>query len=410
MPTSDPSEGMGVFSAITVREYGPLGHDTKVELEPHRTIFFGRNAAGKSALIEGISAGLRAPLSQAGRHSGPHGFRADFLDGMAYEYSWSASLPTELEDTDPGAFPVENFAWEERCWSDALGSKLAWSLEGGVARIAIEGQVVPNTLSVPAGSSLVSMNSREASVPFPPELRTVRAACLFAKRIQAGIPRDAPERSELFLRPSTVRQQRQTVWRPVGYRGLSPRFVSPFTTLFRWHQHGAERYAEFIDIGRTLNLFKDVDVSIYKLEGEVASSTEFEPNEMGQITFDGCNAGLLSDGTLRIIEIIVALLSLVPESLLLIEEPETAIHPGMLIRLLNIIDSYTIDRQVVFSTHSPLVVNRAKPGELRLIQRINDATQIRRLEGGEIEDVARYLEDEGTLGEFIFSGGIDDDS
>ena len=114
------------------------------------------------------------------------------------------------------------------------------------------------------------------------------------------------------------------------------------------------------------------------------------------------NIGLLSDGTLRISEMLINLIRRAG-SVVLIEEPETAVHPGLLSRLLDVVDSYSADRQVIISTHSPIVVDWCQPDELRLIERVDARTVSRSLSANEANRVAAYLADEGTLSDFIYS-------
>jgi len=92
---------------------------------------------------------------------------------------------------------------------------------------------------------------------------------------------------------------------------------------------------------------------------------------------------------------------------LLLEEPETGIHPGLLAKLLATIESYTIDHQVVVSTHSIQVVNWARPEEIRLVERAGSSSTARQLTVEQVTRVSRYLADEGTLGDFVYSGGSD---
>jgi len=42
-----------------------------------------------------------------------------------------------------------------------------------------------------------------------------------------------------------------------------------------------------------------------------------------------------------------------PSSTIIIEEPETQIHPAMLAKLLNEIETYTYGQNLIISTHSP---------------------------------------------------------
>jgi predicted ATPase len=106
--------------------------------------------------------------------------------------------------------------------------------------------------------------------------------------------------------------------------------------------------------------------------------TAEERRDVAAVTVDGMNVGLLSDGTLRVLEILVELLG-PPGSMLLVEEPETAVHPGLLARVLALFDSYAIDRQIVLSTHSPMVVSWCAPNDLRLVTRMKELTLTSRL-------------------------------
>ena len=125
------------------------------------------------------------------------------------------------------------------------------------------------------------------------------------------------------------------------------------------------------------------------------------------VLIDGVNIGLCSDGTLRGAEIVLRLLGR-PGSTLLIEEPETAVHPGLLHKLLNLIDAYTLDRQLIVSTHSPIVVDWCRPEELRLVERAHNVTTVRALSPDEAIRVHRYLDDEGTLADYLYARSTDE--
>jgi len=168
--------------------------------------------------------------------------------------------------------------------------------------------------------------------------------------------------------------------------------------------HDQARFEEFVELGRRIELFRKVELVQFRSKKRATSE------ELATLEVDGINVGLLSDGTLRVMETLLSLLFTRPGALLLIEEPETGIHPGLLSSLLNVIESYSADKQVVFSTHSPLVVSRASPNELRLVERKNGKTSVRSLSSKEAKLAARYLESEGTLGEFVYSGALDDEA
>ena len=112
----------------------------------------------------------------------------------------------------------------------------------------------------------------------------------------------------------------------------------------------------------------------------------------------------------RMAEILWALLraDVMSHHLLLIEEPETGVHPGLLAGLLDTIDAYTVDRQVIISTHSPQVVSWAQPQELRVVTRQEGKTQVRPLSEQQVALFLKYLHDQ-TLGDFVYSGALDDE-
>ena len=66
--------------------------------------------------------------------------------------------------------------------------------------------------------------------------------------------------------------------------------------------------------------------------------------------------------------------------------------------------------QVIFTTHSPYLLNHLKPEEVFLVGKIDSETRVRRLtEDEEFKVVKKYLEEGGTLGEAWYSrffGGV----
>jgi predicted ATPase len=76
-----------------------------------------------------------------------------------------------------------------------------------------------------------------------------------------------------------------------------------------------------------------------------------------------------SDGTLRALGILIALMQKPPATLLVIEEPESSLHPGALDALLQVIQSRAEHLQVLITTHSSDLLDAKwlKPENLRLV-------------------------------------------
>lgn len=103
------------------------------------------------------------------------------------------------------------------------------------------------------------------------------------------------------------------------------------------------------------------DVEIQRLSGFPV--IRFHHHSTGQLL----EAAQESDGTLRVAGIMTALLQLPPPSLVAIEEPELAVHPGALSLLVDELRGATARSQVLVTTQSSDVVDLLSPDELRVV-------------------------------------------
>jgi predicted ATPase len=104
-----------------------------------------------------------------------------------------------------------------------------------------------------------------------------------------------------------------------------------------------------------------------------------------------------SDGTLRILGILVSLFQDPPPFLLAIEEPEITVHPGVLGILADLIKEASKERsQVLVTTHSPDLISKFDADDLRIVEwDIKDGTTI-----GPVDESQRDV-----INEKLFSGG-----
>ncbi|HID88076.1 MAG TPA: hypothetical protein EYP55_12015 [Anaerolineae bacterium] len=101
----------------------------------------------------------------------------------------------------------------------------------------------------------------------------------------------------------------------------------------------------------------------------------------------------MSDGTLRFLGQLAALLSPHPPSLACFEEPENCIHPGLLELVVDVFKSASRKIQILVTTHSPDLLNFLAPEDLVIVEKVNGKTQCR-----EAKDVAGAKEALKTLG------------
>lgn len=109
-------------------------------------------------------------------------------------------------------------------------------------------------------------------------------------------------------------------------------------------------------------------------------------------TFDASD---FSDGTLRFICLTTLLLQPRLPTIILLDEPELGLHPYALHLLAGIMRAASANTQIIASTQSVTLANQFSWEDLIIVDRVNDASQFRRLNEEELTD---WL-DEYSIGE-----------
>jgi AAA domain, putative AbiEii toxin, Type IV TA system len=366
--------------AVEVGGWPGLGGRVRVELGERRTVLVGKNGVGKSLLMTATYGAARAavmPLMIA--HPAPLQFLCRVgtpdLGEFAYEYERYAEVEEDpVRVGEPLAQPAR---WYERCWSMDRGT--LWQVKDEVLTLD-DGAPIQ---FAPGAGFIVSSHRAKA----PPQAGILQQIFFGISLVHPGV-----------LRTPTASHREILVH--LGWRRVDgDRAESMAHTLVATHERKRQTYDEFVEILRTFGLVRKVEVKLFTAG---ADSHAQGGTAYASVLFDGVNIGYLSDGTLRVCEIVLGLLS-ESASLLLIEEPETAVHPGLLHKLLAVVDSYVLDRQVIVSTHSPIVVDWCRPSELRLVEREDGVTSVRALSADDVQDVEAYLNDQGTFANYVYS-------
>lgn len=118
---------------------------------------------------------------------------------------------------------------------------------------------------------------------------------------------------------------------------------------------------------------------------------------------------MVSDGTIRLLSILVALLYQPSRAgLICIDEPERYLHPQVLKPLIEIMRDVSKKTQIIVTTHSAEVVKWLKPNELLMVDKINTVTHIIRAQN--VSMVNKFFEefslDELWLGGYLKGGKI----
>jgi predicted ATPase len=352
-----------------------LGGSVMLRLAEPFTVLVGRNAAGKSALLHLIT--------KSARQAGTPSLIPDQVDefqctaeigGQAYRYTASVAIvPAELEvDVD--------FVWREECVALASGRGKLWSTDAGT----VSG--LASRIIVPPYAGLLALDPSK----LPDEIRPVAAAFgrLFrhVTFVPAGLPATVDRPPMFFVRGSAT-----GIFDLRG--GRSPRFDRFALQLVRWHQSNDERFERVHSILRRIGICETLDFVVSAVGPDTA---------VGFLLIDGFDLGVASDGTLRVIEIVVALELAAAGALVMIEEPETGIHPGLSDRIMAEIESAAEGLQLIISTHSPRILDRVQYHQLRHIRR-NGSTRIDALTPEQVKAVKAFLDHDGTLSDYVFS-------
>lgn len=117
----------------------------------------------------------------------------------------------------------------------------------------------------------------------------------------------------------------------------------------------------------------------------------------------------LSEGTFKTLALIFYIMTS-QDSCLLIEEPEVCVHHGLLRHIISIINAYASSKQIVFSTHSDLVLDGMPQSDVFVVEMEKSQTRVAALSKWlgkrEKEALKAYLQEAGTLGEYWRSGGF----
>ena len=95
----------------------------------------------------------------------------------------------------------------------------------------------------------------------------------------------------------------------------------------------------------------------------------------------------LSDGSLRFLALATLLLqpARFRPSLILLDEPELGLHPYAIEILCSLIRSASVETQVILATQSPYLVDQFEPEDVLVVDRVDGASQFRRLSTQELK-------------------------
>jgi predicted ATPase len=115
------------------------------------------------------------------------------------------------------------------------------------------------------------------------------------------------------------------------------------------------------------------------------------------------NVNQMSDGTLRVLGLLVALYQEPRPRVLALEEPELTVHPGMLQLISDSIHEVSETSQILVTTHSPDLIDKFDPSSVVAVELKDGATTAKPLSETQIDAVKKRL---FSLGELMSVEGL----
>jgi predicted ATPase len=297
-------------------------------------LILARGAAGRMAatvLTEGGMPSMQwAGAAPTGRGKRRQPVRVTFgaeVDGLSYELD--LGLPNQMPDIQINPFFLDAEIKEEQAWIGARSRHTLILDRSGIAASAraVDGSTVTLPLVIDPAETALSQLGDPTDLP---ELFALRRR-LSGWRFYHHFPTDTGASS---------RQPRTGVRTPV----LSDDGHDLAAALLTIRDAGrGDLLDSLLD-----QAFPGTQLQISGDRGVFTMSLALPGLPAGR----PLSAGELSDGTLRYLCLLAALLSPQPPELLVLNEPETSLHPDLLAPLATLIAAASLDTQVLVTTHA----------------------------------------------------------
>jgi predicted ATPase len=375
--------------------------DTRITFAAPLTALIGKNGAGKTTILCAIESLANFSVSLNPRNVPPFvlsplpsGFVAKVdIDNQAYEYSvgYLSHSPNRI---DPDGITINERLVKEESSKTVL-------IDRKEEDVRIKGRTEPMRIGRSASAMAALSSLLPSDDPLQTHLRRLRS---FFAGVKYYAFETAPDVVDDFAPESSFEN-----W-ALNYQRNPEPIDSLALRLIYLSRVQSNVFAELLSLvgANGLDIIQQINIakSGANEPGTGTTGTILIPLFNLPETIGGGGVGRhyrlsqLSAGTRRVLRILVSLL-FDQRSVMLIEQPEDSIHPGLLFKLIDLLRSYSDRTQVVFSTHSTTVLNMLEPEEVLLVTAPQGNTQVRGLSAAELDQAKRFRKDEGSFSDFL---------
>lgn len=384
------------LSSVRIRHYKSLD-DVNIDFSDRVTVLVGPNAAGKSNIVDAlrfvrdaVSFDLEHAISSRGGISRVR----QYSKTKPYKLSLQFKFLQDISETDSRSaeyeFSIESLTASNYAVDHEQASYFESVRPGGLpkaASFARDRQGVTRTKDeAQEKSTRVALDQLA--------LRRIWTGTLPAGWILDHFIRDWRFSS---IYPNRLREpstpDKDTVLSEDGRNWAS--IIKALRRTVRGRQ-ALERIREALRI--VVPTFEEVSVA--SVGSYLVPNFRFSLKGNDSVVFDPVQ---LSDGTLRVFGILLALYQVPAPKFLVIEEPEQTVHPGVLAVLADAFLEVSEVTQIVVTTHSPNLVDHFQPTDIRVVTLEQGSTSVANLKKSQVEAVKRRLM---SMQEFMLAEGL----
>ncbi|WP_166664262.1 AAA family ATPase [Actinophytocola oryzae] len=344
------------------------------------TALVGPNGSGKSNAVSALKLLRDIPL-----HGLPAAIaRRGGFDQLRHRSSGRPYDPAIRIDYQVGDNPPSFY---ELRLGSVKGKRYAVKRERGAVYVSgdqsyfdHEGGTLTYTEVIGGDDKLLSM--REAHARVPPGQSAVTLSGGFAAYLTGIVLQSA---QTLEINPSRISDLQE----PASVREFEPDGANIASVFEEMSAHNRSELAELLSV---------IVPGIVRIEPRHVADrlTMLFVQDLGQGPREFF-AKQMSDGTLRVFGILVAMLQQRRPAMLAIEEPEIAIHLGALQTLVEVLTSHSEGSQIVITTHSADIVDNLDMDDLRVVWTEQGSSRIASVAEHTREPVKRGLITPGAL-------------